>query len=189
MATSDLAKKERKTCILGINKAPLTVTIADVVANYRMDDLILVKRFTSKHYGTANFLLEFLHPEACERARALHSAIKLDGTELYPFYAPSNALQQHTTVVSENKLYVKYPSTVSFDSLKEKLSGLKITEPGKEGHFCFITCADQDEQAQIKQKYNGALVDGRPISVTYAINKVKKTSNKRRPSLTQVAEE
>lgn len=178
MSTTEIQKKERKTTILGINKAPKETTIADIVSSYNVSELILVKKFVSRHFGTANFLLEFLTPEACEAAKEKHSTLIINGVELIPFFAPSDALQGHKTIVSENKLYVKYPSSVSVEKVKEKLAGLKVIEP-QEGSFLFVSCKDADEQMKIKQKLDGATIDGKQITVTFAINKIRKHKNKR----------
>ncbi|OQS55679.1 hypothetical protein EHP00_1603 [Ecytonucleospora hepatopenaei] len=179
MVSQDTSRKERKTCILGVNKATLDTTIADISKEYNSSELILVKRYVSRQFGTANFLLEFRTPEACESAKNAKESFKIKGVELLPFYAPSNALQTTKSVVSDDKLYVRYPSEVSFKSVAAKLKGLEITE-AKEGNFCFIHCKDAKEQMELKQKYDGMKVDGNSISVSFAINKVRKTKGGKR---------
>lgn len=179
MALSENNRKERKTCILGINKANLETTIADISSFYKTKNLMLVKRFVSKQFGTANFLLEFKTPAACEEAKRMYSVLKVGGEELLPFFAPSDALQMVKSVVSDDKLYCRYPSTVSFEAVKAKLKGLEVTESGNDGHFCFISCKNAEEQMKIKKEFDGAEVEGKPLSITYAINKVKKTRRKK----------
>merc|ERR1712131_419736 len=65
----------------------------------------------------------------CEKAKNENSTVSLNGENLNVFFAPSNALVQHRSVVSEDKLYVKILHGVSKNEVIEKLSDLAIVEP------------------------------------------------------------
>ncbi|KAL6121549.1 hypothetical protein NUSPORA_01517 [Nucleospora cyclopteri] len=171
---AEAERRVKKTTILGVNNAPKDTSIADIVQHFNDKNLVMVKRIKSRTYPTVNFLLEFANSEACENAKEKKESINVNGEDLEPFFAHSDAMQSHRNVVSENKLYVKYPSAVEKTQVLEKLKDFKLVEPSTESNFLFIVCKDQEEQLEIKKKYDGMKIDGKPLSVTFAINKVRK---------------
>lgn len=179
MSSTEQVRKERKTNIMGISKCHEDTTIADVAKHFDSVELCEVRRSFHKAYNSPSFLLRFSSPEACENAREKNMKVTIKGVTLEPYFAPSNALAAAKAVVSEDKLYCRYPSTVSFDSVKAKLKGLDVSESGNDGSFCFIHCKDQKEQLAVKEKYDGMEIEGKPLSVTFAINKVRKNKPRR----------
>merc|ERR1712235_224644 len=149
--TTEIIQRERKTTILGINRVAEKTTIAEVARIYEECEIVLIKKIRSKHYATANFLIEFANAEECEKAKSLQETVNLGSEEVAPFFAPSDALQQHRTVVSDNKLYVKYPKGVERENVKDLLKDFKLVEPTNDGNFLFIVCKDQSEQFDLSR--------------------------------------
>ncbi|KAI5148524.1 hypothetical protein ENBRE01_0385 [Enteropsectra breve] len=164
----------KKTTALKIKRIPDSsniFTIAEATKQFanQLKGIRIVKR---KVDGTKNAILDFISSKFCTDAQ--EETVTIEGKPYHMMFTSSRKNDDTQHIASENKLYVKYPSTASESEIVKMLGDVHISKPENAMNFFFAQCDDMEQQHKLIRDFDKAKVTGGELVVKVAVDKIKK---------------